>query len=1017
MSLGREIQDFVGTFNSTFRTGIAALDAKSKRDYYANKGSGGLPTNLSDPKAFRKAYAGSYGSTSYGQLPSAGSGGAIPSQAAAPDSSPGPEDTSGPQPQQEGFYAEGGLVTDPRDLGPQEEYTPPSAIPVGDMQAPARPAIPTPAPAAPVAPRGALPLNDQTRTAAYNPDTDGPLPAGVTPQTVAPAAPAIAPDVPVDLTRNVNTPSAGAGGSSNNASADFTAALDGGLKYATHTFHLDNKGALPGTEDRHHAGGVQALLQGTGAATPDMVKQMNTVVNGAPLPQKFEDEAIWGIRRLEAIYNFYSQNGKTNEANKAAFELMQFSAGMAAKYGQTAMQQLHAGDTQGAVNSIIGAHNFIPDGRKMVPGPNNTVQVVDAKTGQVADTFPTNDPKLLFSAALGLSNRSMYWDVIMQRAAGGKGGGTQKEADTHDLARARIKLMEARTAKAGQPPRGRAGAPAMSAGMQRLIDAVNETDAKAGVKTAQRPQGSDDSGPAPAPAREDTSDEEEPAGEPLEAGGKDTTLTAPASVLRVNPAVPGTAGARTTPAAPVEDPDAAIEAQVEASNKAPNLSAADRTMKLSPEEKNLYQTHLANLESKGGIDNPDGSRSTLSQATIEHDGKVYSVPTVFNGKRLDKREDIVAAVDKVGWDKFPAYATAEEAQARYDKLHGFMEKDTEDYMKRTNPDAVPDRTAWHDGTNYREDAPQAAEKAKPFDREAPDPSALERYKALQLEAAKLTGREGVTARTLINSRIKQFADVQKSYEHDKTAWDKSEVTRVGKATKDALAAQKASTKAEFDFLPKPGSADEKRIYDGVEAALKTTQDTIQDPQNEGKPDPQRLAGTVFGDKTATTAQLKKMAYDLRTSNKHVDGDQAVNLVYQMSRLNTDNPRERAYKPLGKDAIGNVILKVKDGPIVHMRPEAYDTLTAIVAKRADNAMVAARKADEAAKKPGPTIGQTMRWIGNTAPGQDNLGATVQKAGENIGTKLKDLARRANTAPSGGPSYNGKAIDPNAPLMRP
>jgi len=118
-----------------------------------------------------------------------------------------------------------------------------------------------------------------------------------------------------------------------------------------------------------------------------------------------------------------------------------------------------------------------------------------------------------------------------------------------------------------------------------------------------------------------------------------------------------------------------------------NLAAADAAMKLTPEEKALYQRHLSNLTGPGGVDNPDGTRATLFQTTAEHDGRFYTIPTVFDGKILwDKgtADPAAAAVEKVkqiGWDKFPSYNTEAEAEARYQQMHGFIEKDTTSFKQ------------------------------------------------------------------------------------------------------------------------------------------------------------------------------------------------------------------------------------------------------------------------------------------------------------------------------------------------
>jgi Phage tail lysozyme len=126
-----------------------------------------------------------------------------------------------------------------------------------------------------------------------------------------------------------------------------------------------------------------------------------------------------------------------------------------------------------------------------------------------------------------------------------------------------------------------------------------------------------------------------------------------------------------------------------------NLRDADAAMKLTPQEKDLYQRHLTNLTGPGGVDNPDGSRSTLFQTTVEHDGKFFTIPTVYDGKILwnqnapDKAAEAVKKAEQIGWNKFPSYKTEDEAEARYQQMHTFMEKDTATYM--ASKDGLPHR--------------------------------------------------------------------------------------------------------------------------------------------------------------------------------------------------------------------------------------------------------------------------------------------------------------------------------------
>lgn len=103
-----------------------------------------------------------------------------------------------------------------------------------------------------------------------------------------------------------------------------------------------------------------------------------------------------------------------------------------------------------------------------------------------------------------------------------------------------------------------------------------------------------------------------------------------------------------------------------------NLEAADKELKLTPQEKALYQRHLKNL-SLGGVPNK-GETSTLFQTSVEIDGKIYNIPTVWDGEILPPDRAIDRAV-KEGLDKFPSYASESEAEQRYQAMHGYMEKD------------------------------------------------------------------------------------------------------------------------------------------------------------------------------------------------------------------------------------------------------------------------------------------------------------------------------------------------------
>ncbi|MGZ3639404.1 MAG: hypothetical protein ACXVCX_16365 [Ktedonobacterales bacterium] len=112
-----------------------------------------------------------------------------------------------------------------------------------------------------------------------------------------------------------------------------------------------------------------------------------------------------------------------------------------------------------------------------------------------------------------------------------------------------------------------------------------------------------------------------------------------------------------------------------------NLSRAMAAMNLTPEEQALYLRHLANLYGSGGVDNADGSRSSLYQVGFTaDDGRQYNVPSVYDGQILSPDNAIARAMQS-GLSQFPSYASPFQAENRYQQMHNYMDADTGAYMK------------------------------------------------------------------------------------------------------------------------------------------------------------------------------------------------------------------------------------------------------------------------------------------------------------------------------------------------
>jgi hypothetical protein len=104
-----------------------------------------------------------------------------------------------------------------------------------------------------------------------------------------------------------------------------------------------------------------------------------------------------------------------------------------------------------------------------------------------------------------------------------------------------------------------------------------------------------------------------------------------------------------------------------------HLEQATEDMGLNKQEQYLYNHHLDNL-AKGGVQNDDGSTSTLLAATVGVDDKTYVIPTVWDNKIVSVDEGFERA-KKVGIDKFPSYDSEAVARGRYDAMHNYIAKD------------------------------------------------------------------------------------------------------------------------------------------------------------------------------------------------------------------------------------------------------------------------------------------------------------------------------------------------------
>jgi len=96
-------------------------------------------------------------------------------------------------------------------------------------------------------------------------------------------------------------------------------------------------------------------------------------------------------------------------------------------------------------------------------------------------------------------------------------------------------------------------------------------------------------------------------------------------------------------------------------------------LNMTPQEQYLWSHHTGNVD-LGGYQQPTGGHSSLYATTQGIDDRTYVLPTIYDAQPVEPDEALRRAM-AAGIDKFPSYATLEEANARYNRMHDFMEND------------------------------------------------------------------------------------------------------------------------------------------------------------------------------------------------------------------------------------------------------------------------------------------------------------------------------------------------------
>lgn len=79
------------------------------------------------------------------------------------------------------------------------------------------------------------------------------------------------------------------------------------------------------------------------------------------------------------------------------------------------------------------------------------------------------------------------------------------------------------------------------------------------------------------------------------------------------------------------------------------IDQAHATLRMTPQERGLYERHLANLQGSGKVQHDNGAISTLYQLSTEGpDGTTYNIPSVYQGSIVTPEQAVMKA-EQQGW--------------------------------------------------------------------------------------------------------------------------------------------------------------------------------------------------------------------------------------------------------------------------------------------------------------------------------------------------------------------------------
>lgn len=159
-------------------------------------------------------------------------------------------------------------------------------------------------------------------------------------------------------------------------------------------------------------------VKGYGAAPDQVMRQVMTTID----PDKKMSPAERNFKSMGMVYQYYMDQGKPEEAQKAASSMVQYYRQMSQKFLAISQSAAEEGDIDDAAQAAMAAYANIPNGRDLKINKKEDgsyeVSVTDSKSGkQVTKTVLS--PQELAAAAMNFSPKTFDDEIL--NAAGIKG--------------------------------------------------------------------------------------------------------------------------------------------------------------------------------------------------------------------------------------------------------------------------------------------------------------------------------------------------------------------------------------------------------------------------------------------------------------------------------------------------------------------------------------------------------------------------------------------------------------------